>query len=118
MPTIHKPGPRGDAANAVFGFDPDLANSLMMPPKALSEIMSAWSTESLRFAGQRLRAQAELMDRLRGCATFKDMVEHQIAFVRKANTDYAEEFGVLAELARTPANGESRPTTETTRVPT
>jgi hypothetical protein len=96
---------QADTAAPIFGFDPGLANGMLMQPKALADMMTAWSTEAMRFTGQRLRAQADLLDRLRRCETLQDMMKHHMDFVQKANADYAEELGVLTRIAQASANG-------------
>jgi hypothetical protein len=100
-----RPAPQPDTAAPMFGFDPNLANGMLMPPKAITDMFTAWSTEAMRFAGQRLRAQADLLDRLRRCDTLQEMMKQQMDFMQKANADYAEELGVLTRIAQAPANG-------------
>lgn len=54
------------------------------------------SAETLRFTGRRLQAQADHLAALAGCASFKDAVELQAAFLTEGVSDYRKEATTLA----------------------
>lgn len=77
------------------------------PGDALRTGMAAWRslavelpvtllTESMRFAGTRLQAQAEHMKALGRCATMDEALKLQSSFVAKAVSDYHDEAATVS----------------------
>lgn len=57
-------------------------------------------SESLRFMGHRLQAQADHLVSLTQCKTVSEALESQAAFARTAVSDYASEAGTIMQEAR------------------
>ena len=58
------------------------------------------ASESLRFAGSRLQAQADYLSSLLNCRSVPEVVETQSEFVRKAVDEYGAEAGRIMEDLR------------------
>lgn len=54
------------------------------------------AAEAMRFAGQRLQAQAEHLTALARCGSLKDAVTLQTSFVTKGGSDYRSEASALS----------------------
>lgn len=88
--TIDQPAP-----SPLDGMD-----GMMVQSRLFTDMASTFGAELLRFAGRRMQAQADLLAGLAKCRTMQEMLEQQMDFVRQAGTDYAQEFGAMAQLAQ------------------
>lgn len=75
----------------------------MAQSRLFTDMAGTFGTELFRFASRRMQAQAELLAGLWQCRTVQEMLERQMEFVCRAGTDYAEQFGTMAQLAQSPA---------------
>lgn len=65
--------------------------------KMMVETPLRMTAESLRFAGRRFAAQADLVGRLASCGTVADALDLQADFVEAAIGDYSVESAKIAE---------------------
>lgn len=94
------PGAETAAALAAFGFDPEMAERLLVPQRQLAEVALQMTQEMMDFANRRMRAQVEFMDALRRCDDFNGVVEAQLRFVAQTSSDFADEISHLVQVAR------------------
>lgn len=59
------------------------------------------TVESLRFSSQRLKANAEHLERMLECQTADELIEEQSAFMTTAAKEYEKEAEAFAETLRT-----------------
>lgn len=79
---------------------PDGLDGVMAQSRLFTDMAGTFGAELLRFASRRMAAQAELLVGLAQCRTVQDVLDRQMDFVRRAGSDYAEEFGAIAKLAQ------------------
>jgi hypothetical protein len=84
----------------------DGLDGVMAQSRLMTDLAGTFGAELLRFASRRMQAHADLYAGLVRCRTMQEMLDRQMDFVRQAGSDYAEEFGAMAQLAQQPKTPE------------
>lgn len=97
-----------------FGEESKMLGSFTTLP--MVDLWLRLGTEYCRFMSQRLTAQAELLDKLRGCANVDDLVRTETRFLDTATDDYGQALDRMADVTRTEAPVDTAPNKKAAKV--
>ena len=92
-----------DVRKAAYGRDRSEELALLVAPFAnlwkvlFYDLPTTMGTEITKFAAHRLRAQAELLSRLKRCKTVGDVIEAQTDFLQDSALSYTDEADRLVD---------------------
>lgn len=88
---------------------PDVSANVVNAWRAVLGLPIALGAETLRFAGQRMQAQAQHLSEICACGSFESLVASQSRFANAVLADYQAEAQRLSKTVQDGLSGAGRP---------